>query len=115
MPVSRPPVEPVPVFVFKIDQGFGMKRGAVLAVQDLDDPKSNAWIASVGQTEGTGSFSIDIKFQVPSEWAMVKRFEITSLRLVPSDSPELRAASNQGKIKPEREKGKVGRFFDRLW
>jgi cyclophilin family peptidyl-prolyl cis-trans isomerase len=44
-----------------------------------------------------------------------RRFEIKSLRLVPTDSPELRAAGTQGRIKPEREKGAVGRFFDRLW
>lgn len=45
-----------------------------------------------------------------------RRYEIKSLRLVPSDSPELRAdASSRRKTRPDHEKGAIGRFIERIW
>ncbi len=45
-----------------------------------------------------------------------RRFEIKTLRLVPGDSPELRAESGPRRnTKPDHEKGAIGRFFERIW
>jgi cyclophilin family peptidyl-prolyl cis-trans isomerase len=45
-----------------------------------------------------------------------RRYEIKTLRLVPGDSPELRAErSSRRKTKPDHEKGALGRFFERIW
>ncbi len=45
-----------------------------------------------------------------------RRFEIRSLRLVPSDSPELREEKNtRRKTKPDHEKSAIGKFFERIW
>jgi len=45
-----------------------------------------------------------------------RRYEIKSLRLVPSNSPELRAeTSTRRKTRPDHEKGAIGRFIERIW
>lgn len=45
-----------------------------------------------------------------------RRYEIKTLRLVPGDSPELRAESgSRRKTRPDHEKGAIGRFIERIW
>ena len=45
-----------------------------------------------------------------------RRYEIKSVRLVPGDSPELRAESgSKRKTRPDHEKGAIGRFIEKIW
>jgi len=67
-------------------------------------------------TQGIEALEAISAMTVDTNDCPTKRFEIKSLRLVPSNSPELRAeTSGHRKTKPDHEKGAIGRFIERIW
>jgi cyclophilin family peptidyl-prolyl cis-trans isomerase len=94
------------------------RTNAAISAGDRQASGSQFFVMLRSETKLDGQYNVlesIAGMSVDTNDTPTRRFEIKSLRLVPPDSPELRAAGTQGKIKPEREKGKVGRFFDRLW
>lgn len=67
-------------------------------------------------TQGLEALEAIAAMTVDTNDCPTRRYEIKSLRLVPADSPELRAESSRSrKTKPDHEKGAIGRFIERIW
>ncbi len=99
-----------------IDSGDRQCSGSQFFVMLRSDTKLDGNYNVFGKvTQGLEVLEAIAGMTVDTNDCPAKRMEITSLRLVPVDSPELLTGGTQGRIKPEGEKGKGGRFFGRLW
>jgi cyclophilin family peptidyl-prolyl cis-trans isomerase len=67
-------------------------------------------------TQGIEALEAIAAMTVDTNDCPTRRYEIKSMRMVPSDSPELRPERNsRRKTRPDHEKGAFGRFFERIW
>jgi cyclophilin family peptidyl-prolyl cis-trans isomerase len=100
-----------------IRRGDKQSSGSQFFVMLRSDAKLDGNYTVIGHvTQGIEALEAIAAMTVDTNDCPTRRYEIKSLRLVPGSSPELKA-EKQTRIKTRNssEKGKVGRFFERLW
>ena len=100
-----------------IRRGDKQSSGSQFFIMLRSDAKLDGNYTVIGRvTQGIEALEAIASMTVDTNDCPTRRYEIKSLRLVPGSSPELRP-EKQGKIKTTDtgEKGKIGRFFERLW
>lgn len=100
-----------------IRRGDKQSSGSQFFIMLRSDAKLDGNYTVFGRvTQGIEALESVAAMTVDTNDCPTRRYEIKSLRLVSGDSPELRQ-QKQEKVKTTStgEKGKVGRFFDRLW
>lgn len=100
-----------------IRRGDKQSSGSQFFVMLRSDAKLDGNYTVFGRvTQGIEALEAIAAMTVDTNDCPTRRYEIKSVRLVSGDSPELRP-EKKGRIKttPDREKGKVGKFFDKIW
>jgi cyclophilin family peptidyl-prolyl cis-trans isomerase len=100
-----------------IRRGDKQSSGSQFFIMLRSDAKLDGNYTVIGHvTQGIEALEAIASMTVDTNDCPTRRYEIKTLRLVPGSSPELRA-EKQDRIRrgSSAEKGKVGRFFDRLW
>jgi cyclophilin family peptidyl-prolyl cis-trans isomerase len=100
-----------------IRRGDKQSSGSQFFIMLRSDAKLDGNYTVIGHvTQGIEALEAIASMTVDTNDCPTRRCEIKSLRLVPGSSPELKA-EKQGRIKTgsSGERGKLGRFFDRLW
>lgn len=100
-----------------LDAANKQSSGSQFYVMLRSDTKLDGRYTVFGRvTQGLEALEAISAMTVDTNDAPTRRYEIKSLRLVPSDSPELRAETSRSrKTKPDHEKGAIGRFIERIW
>lgn len=100
-----------------LDAANKSSSGSQFYVMLRSDTKLDGRYTVFGRvTQGIEALEAIAAMTVDTNDCPTKRYEVKSLRLVPSDSPELRAeSSSRRKTKPDHEKTAIGRFFERIW
>ena len=100
-----------------IDASSKASSGSQFYVMLRSDAKLDGRYTVFGRvTQGLDALEAISAMTVDTNDCPTRRYEIRSVRLVPSDSPELRADSSRGrKTRPDHEKGPFGRLIERIW
>ena len=100
-----------------IRRGDKQSSGSQFFIMLRSDAQLDGHYTVIGKvTQGIEALEGMASMTVDTNDCPTRRFEIKSLRLVNNSSPELRAEKKgrPGSTSTE-EKGRIGRFFDRLW
>lgn len=101
----------------RLDAANKQSSGSQFYVMLRSDTKLDGRYTVFGRvTQGIEALEAISAMTVDTNDCPTRRYEIKTLRLVPSDSPELRPDSaSRRKTKPDHEKGAIGRFIERIW
>lgn len=100
-----------------LDAANKASSGSQFYVMLRSDTKLDGRYTVFGRvTEGLEALEAISAMTVDTNDCPTRRYEIKSLRLVPSDSPELRPdPASRRKTRPDHEKGAIGRFIEKIW
>jgi peptidyl-prolyl cis-trans isomerase B (cyclophilin B) len=100
-----------------LDASSKASSGSQFYVMLRSDTKLDGRYTVFGRvTQGIEALEAIAAMTVDTNDCPTRRYEVKSLRLVPSDSPELRPDRiTRRKTRPDHEKGAIGRFFEKIW